>query len=244
VRLPDLQQKRVIDEAHAMGMPVTSHELYPAVAYGADGVEHIRGTSRRGYSPKISLTSHSYQDVIDLLAASKMTLTPTIGIQGGFRLQTIQDPSWIDDPRIARLYPPAVRERAKQQASRPVSPAERAEAERAVAPQEQTILRVARGGGRIVAGTDAPINPYGLSLLMEMENYEHAGLTPVDVLKSATMVSAEAMGVSDQIGSIEPGKLADIAFVAGDPTKSIRSLRDTTRVMKDGKMFGRRELLR
>ena len=35
-------------------MPVTSHEIYPAVAYGADGVEHIRGTSRRGFSPKMS----------------------------------------------------------------------------------------------------------------------------------------------------------------------------------------------
>ena len=54
VRLPDLMQKRIIEAAHAMGMPVTSHELYPAVAFGADGVEHIRGTSRRGYSPKIS----------------------------------------------------------------------------------------------------------------------------------------------------------------------------------------------
>jgi hypothetical protein len=54
VRLPDLLQKRIVEAAHAMGMPVTSHELYPAVAFGADGVEHIRGTSRRGYSPKIS----------------------------------------------------------------------------------------------------------------------------------------------------------------------------------------------
>ena len=243
VRLPDLQQKRVIEEAHAMGMPVTSHELYPAVAYGADGVEHIRGTSRRGYSPKISLTSHSYQDVIDLLAASKMTLTPTIGIQGGFRLQTLQDASWIRDPRIQRLYPPAVAERAREQVRTPPSKETLDEAARAVAPQESTILRVVRGGGRIVAGTDAPINPYGLSLLMEMESYEHAGMTPLEVLKSATTVSAEAMGVGDQIGSIEPGKLADITFVAGDPLKSIKSLRDTTRVMKDGKMYGRREIL-
>ena len=54
VRLPDLLQRRVIDEAHRMGLPVTSHEIYPAVAYGADGVEHIAGTSGRGFSPKIS----------------------------------------------------------------------------------------------------------------------------------------------------------------------------------------------
>ncbi|MGH9141887.1 MAG: amidohydrolase, partial [Vicinamibacterales bacterium] len=96
VRLPDLMQKRIIEAAHAMGMPVTSHELYPAVAFGADGVEHIRGTSRRGYSPKVTALMRSYRDVIDLLTASQMTLTPTIGIQGGFRLQTLRESSWLD----------------------------------------------------------------------------------------------------------------------------------------------------
>ncbi len=73
VRLDDRLQKRVIDFAHANGMPVTSHEIYPAVASGADGVEHIRGTSRRGYSPKVTALYRSYQDVVDLLTASKMT---------------------------------------------------------------------------------------------------------------------------------------------------------------------------
>jgi Tol biopolymer transport system component/imidazolonepropionase-like amidohydrolase len=243
VRLPDLQQKRVIEEAHAMGMPVTSHELYPAVAYGADGVEHIRGTSRRGYSPKLSLLARSYQDVVDLLAQSKMTLTPTIGIQGAFRLQTLRDPTWIDDPRIQRLYPPSVWSRWRGETRTPASAAVLADSERPVAAQESTILRVIRGGGRIVAGTDAPINPYGLSLLMEMESYEHAGLTPVEVLRSATTVSAEAMGVADQIGAIEQGKLADIAFIPGDPLKSVRELRNVTRVMKDGRMYARRDLL-
>ena len=77
VRLDDRLQKRVIEFAHANGMPVTSHEIYPAVASGADGVEHIRGTSRRGYSPKVTALNHSYQDVIEMLTASKMTLTPT-----------------------------------------------------------------------------------------------------------------------------------------------------------------------
>ncbi len=243
VRLPDLMQKRVIEEAHAMGMPVTSHELYPAVAYGADGVEHIRGTSRRGYSPKISLLSRSYQDVIDLLTASKMTLTPTIGIQGGFRLQTLRDPSWLGDPRIQRLYPPSVAERWRAQTRSRPSADVLADAERVVAPQEHTILQVVRGGGHVVAGTDAPINPYGLSLLMEMENYEEAGLGPVEVLHAATTVSAEAMGVAADLGTIEPHKLADITFVHGDPLARIRDLRNVTRVMKDGRMYDRERLL-
>jgi imidazolonepropionase-like amidohydrolase len=237
VRLPDLMQKRIIEAAHAMGMPVTSHELYPAVAYGADGVEHIRGTSRRGYSPKLSLLARSYQDVIDLLNASKMTLTPTIGIQGGFRLQTLRDASWLDDSRMQALYPRAVAERWRAETRTPASPAALAEAQRLVTPQEHTVFQVVRGGGRVTAGTDAPINPYGLSLLMELENYASGGLTPVEVLRTATTVSAEAMGVGADIGSIQPGRLADLAFIDGDPLQNIKDLRRVRRVMKDGQIY-------
>ena len=237
VRLPDLMQKRVIEAAHAMGMPVTSHELYPAVAYGADGVEHIRGTSRRGYSPKVTALMRSYADVVNLLTASKMTLTPTIGIQGGFRLQTLRDPSWIDDPRIQKLYPIAVVQRWRQETRTPASSAALDDAQRLVTPQERTVFQVVRGGGRVTAGTDAPINPYGLSLLMELENYVAGGLTPVEVLRTATMVSADAMGVGADLGSIEPGKLADLTFVDGDPLQNIKDLRRVRRVMKDGHLY-------
>ena len=237
VRLPDLMQKRIIESAHAMGMPVTSHELYPAVAYGADGVEHIRGTSRRGYSPKISALSRSYRDVIDLLTASKMTLTPTIGIQGGFRLQTLRDASWMDDPRIQRLYPPSIVRRWRDETRTPASAAALEEAQRLVAPQEHTVYQVVKGGGRVTAGTDAPINPYGLSLLMELENYASGGLTPVEVLRTATMASADAMGVGADIGSIEPGKLADLTFIDGNPLETTADLKRVRRVMKDGNMY-------
>jgi len=237
VRLPDQMQKRIIEEAHGMGMPVTSHELYPAVAFGADGVEHIRGTSRRGYSPKISGLSRSYRDVIDLLTASKMTLTPTIGIQGGFRLQTMRDPSWIDDARIQKMYPASVAQRWRDQTRTPAAPAQIDEAARLVTPQERTVYQVVKGGGRVTAGTDAPINPYGLSLLMELENYVAGGLTPVEVLRTATRVPAEAMGVGNQLGSIERGKLADLVIVDGNPLANIRDLRRVKRVMKDGRLY-------
>ena len=244
VRLPDLLQKRIIEAAHAMGMPVTSHELYPAVAYGADGVEHIRGTSRRGYSPKISALSRSYRDVVELLTASGMTLTPTIGIQGGFRLQTLLDASWIDDERIRRLYPTEVGERWRQQTRSPAPPAVLDDLRRLVAPQERLVFDVVRGGGRITAGTDAPIDPYGLSLLMELENYAEGGLAPIEVLRTATRVSAEAMGVDADLGTIEAGKLADMAFIDGNPLENIRELRRVSRVMKDGVVYDRASLLR
>jgi imidazolonepropionase-like amidohydrolase len=190
VRLPDLLQKRVIEGAHRLGLPVTSHEIYPAVAYGADGVEHIRGTSRRGYSPKTSELRRSYRDVIDLLAASKMTLTPTIGIQGGYQLLMLRDSSMIDDPRMQRLFPASALDAARALRKRPADRRVVAQREALVASQERFVATLVKAGGRVMAGTDAPINPYGLTLLMELEHYVRGGLSPQEAIRSATVVPA------------------------------------------------------
>lgn len=243
VRLPDPLQKRVIDYAHRNGMVVTSHELYPAVAYGADGVEHIRGTSRRGYSPKVTALNRTYRDVIALLAASGMTITPTIGIQGGFQLLTLRDPSWLEDERIKTLFPPSATRAARQLLERESGrdPAARAAALR---PLGRFVAEVVRAGGRVVAGTDAPIIPYGLSLHTELEHYVEGGLRPFQALQAATAVAAAALGMAGDLGTIEPGKLADLVMVDGDPLTDIRAARRVRRVIKDGELLDLRELLR
>ena len=92
-------------------------------------------------------------------------------------------------------------------------------AARLITPQERLVYQVVKGGGRVTAGTDAPINPYGLSLLMELEHYASGGLTPAEVLRTATTVSADAMGAGADLGSIEPGRLADLTLIDGNPLK-------------------------
>lgn len=73
-------QKTVIELAHESGIPVTGHELYPAVANGVDQMEHFGATSRRGYSLKSSQNGKSYQDVIALISQSGMYVTPTLAM--------------------------------------------------------------------------------------------------------------------------------------------------------------------
>ena len=73
-------QKAIIAQAHASGIPVSGHELYPALANGADQMEHVGGTSRRGFSTKISRLNNTYQDVVVLLAGSGMIITPTLAL--------------------------------------------------------------------------------------------------------------------------------------------------------------------
>jgi imidazolonepropionase-like amidohydrolase len=244
VRLPDLLQKRIIDGAHRAGLPVTSHEIYPAVAFGADGVEHIRGTSRRGFTPKSSELRRSYQDVVALLTASGMTLTPTIVIQGGFPLLTLGDGAWLDDPRITRLFPASASAAGKALRAKPASARDLADRAALVTPQERFVADLVKGGGRVIAGTDSPINPYGLALLMELEHYVRGGLTPADAIRTATAIPAEAMGYGADLGTIEPGKLADLVVVDGNPLVTITDLRRTRQVVKDGVLYDVETLLR
>jgi imidazolonepropionase-like amidohydrolase len=243
VRLPDLLQKRVVEEAHRRGLPVTSHEFYPAMAYGADGVEHVRGTSRRGYSPKQSQLNRTYGDVVALLAASQMTITPTVGIQGGFALQTARDASWLEDPRMA-LYPAEALAPWRAAAAQPRNQADLDRRSAMTKPIEKAVFDIVKAGGRVTAGTDAPINPYGLSLLMELEQYVNGGLTPLQALRTATSNNARALGMGNDLGTIEAGRLADLVILDGNPVTNIRDLRRVKSVVKDGEVFTIEDLLK
>jgi imidazolonepropionase-like amidohydrolase len=79
--------------------------------------------------------------------------------------------------------------------------------------------------------------PYGLGLHVELESYVHAGLTPFEALQTATVNAAQALGVAGELGTIEPGKLADLTFLGGDPLIDIRNTRDVKRVMRGGRLF-------
>ena len=102
---PDEMATSVVEPMEeTLSAPSTSHELYPAVAFGIDGIEHLSGTSRRGYSPKHSSSGRAYQDVVDLIVKSGVTLTPTIGILGGFLAREAGDRTLLFDQRLA-LFP-------------------------------------------------------------------------------------------------------------------------------------------
>jgi Tol biopolymer transport system component/imidazolonepropionase-like amidohydrolase len=243
VRLDDRLQKQVIEFAHANGMPVTSHEIYPAVASGADGVEHIRGTSRRGYSPKVSALFHSYQDVEELLTASRMTITPTIGITGGaFPLMLARDPSRIDDPRFRALFPQAVQREMDRQA-KSIAPKDFDALAAVVKPMQDLVRRIVKGGGIVIAGTDSPIFPYALAYHTELEIFQQGGLTPFEVLQTATVRAAEALGEGANLGSIEAGKLADLVIVTDDPLADVKNARKVRTVIKNGEVHTLESLL-
>jgi imidazolonepropionase-like amidohydrolase len=89
-------------------------------------------------------------------------------------------------------------------------------------------------GVPIVAGTDGLP---GFTLHRELELYAQAGISASDVLRIATLGAARVARRDRELGSITPGKLADMVLVEGDPAKRIGDVRRTSLVIKDGAFY-------
>ncbi|HKB96278.1 MAG TPA: amidohydrolase family protein, partial [Rhizomicrobium sp.] len=217
VRMPDLQQRRIVDFAHSIGVPASSHEVYPAAFDGMDSVEHTEGTSRRGYSPKMTL-GRSYSDVSQILGAAHMTMTPTLSPRMRDFLEA--EPDMRSDPRL-NLDPPWLK--AQILGTPPHLD---------YSGTATLVMDVQKAGGRIVAGTDQPEAMY---LHSELLAYVVFGMTPYEALRAATVTPAEFLGLD--AGVIAPGKLADIVLVEGDPLENIANAHKVKRVIANGRMF-------
>jgi len=98
--------------------------------------------------------------------------------------------------------------------------------------------RALRKGVKIAFGTDAGGFPWdAVNQAKEFEYETKYGMTPMQAIQSATRVAAELVGMSDQIGTIETGKLADIVAVPGNPLDDITAMQKVSFVMKDGQIY-------
>lgn len=100
----------------------------------------------------------------------------------------------------------------------------------------ESVQRAIRAKVTIAVGTDAGYrgNPVGPGYVDEMLYLVEAGLAPADALAGATRVAAELLGIADRLGTIEPGKLADLIAVDGSPLDDLNVLRQPDLVLKDG----------
>ncbi|HYD54027.1 MAG TPA: amidohydrolase family protein, partial [Gemmatimonadaceae bacterium] len=110
---------------------------------------------------------------------------------------------------------------------------------------EENLRRLRAAGIAIAMGTDAgnPGTAHGPSIHHEMEAMQRAGMTAAEVLASATIVAARAMGLAGETGSVEPGKRADLAVFDADPTVDIANARRLRMVVRNGRVHPRRDLL-
>jgi Tol biopolymer transport system component/cytosine/adenosine deaminase-related metal-dependent hydrolase len=237
VRLSPQRQEKVIAWAHANGMHVSSHYHFPSFRFAADGMEHLGATSRLGYSRTVSALGAGYQDVTALFVHSQAARTPTL-----FSSTVLlgEDTSLLEDIRVKTLYPTweyvRLTERAKQMATSNRKPLLQ-QLERNVG-QVKDMLR---NGGRVLSGTDAPIDFLAVSLHLNLRGMVKYGVTPYEALLTATRFPGEFLG--EPLGLVTPGALADLVLLDGDPLQRIEDAAAVSRVIKNGELFTRDDLI-
>ena len=241
VRLPWDRAERAFHDARRSDKWVTSHYLYPAALFGHDGIEHLFGNNRLGYSQTSTFLNRSYDDVTALIDATGMAVTPTL-----FSAACLfaENPDLVGDERVLRLYPPWEYQSLLQKvAMMRDDPEWTAQLRDGLASMVGTLQRIQEGRGMILAGTDAPLDHTAVSLHMNLRAMVKFGMSTYDVLRSATANAAEALGWSDKLGAIAPGMLADLVFVEGDPLVDIKAVAAVRRMMAAGTLYETADLL-
>src|SRR5262249_39136633 len=119
-------------------------------------------------------------------------------------------------------------------------PPEIAAKARAALAARSTMFRTAvRLGVKIGFGTDSAVSPHGINA-REFALMAGLGMRPIAALQSATAVDAELLGIAAEAGTLQPGKLADIIAMPGDPTRDITAAERVSFVMKEGKTIKHR----
>lgn len=109
---------------------------------------------------------------------------------------------------------------------------------------EANLRRVHEAGIPVVMGTDAgnPLTLHGPAVYLEMEAMAVAGLSPMEVLVSATRNGARAMGREADLGTVEAGKVADLLVLGADPLADVANFRSVESVVRGGRVWEREEL--
>jgi len=106
---------------------------------------------------------------------------------------------------------------------------------------EALVERVLKSGVKFAAGSDMcwfyPGKTRGQATVATFVNLREAGMAPLDVIRAVTVNAADMLGWADRVGTIEPGKLADLVAVAGDPLVDMNELERVRFVMKDGQVI-------
>jgi imidazolonepropionase-like amidohydrolase len=245
---PDVIQA-ISAEAHRLGMTVTGHvpqsvSTEGGIEAGMDQINHLNYVTNmlRGPAPAsggqgtLDLNSDTAKRAIQFLRDHHTVVDPTAswGEMSGHSREVAVE---TFEPGI--LGAPAVLD-AKFRGMESATSGDQMKTR--MATTLSVIGALHQAGVPIVPGSDTGLVGFGLH--REIELYVEAGMTPMEAIQSATIVSARAMRLDKDTGTIEAGKRADLIVVDGDPLKDITALRKVTRVVTNGRMYSAADLWR
>lgn len=237
VRLPAAGMEQVIDAAHAQGTPSASHYMSPGMFLGQDGTSHLAATQRLGYARTMSKTGQSYADIPALYGQGNRMVMSTV-----FSTDYLNTDEFRDDPR-ADLLPAWTREKLMEALSDNDAPPSDPDCTTAQCREAQTLKKINDAGGQVLVGTDAPLDYVGIGMQANLRELVGYGWDPYDALRAATVAPAHFFGLAEDSGTLEPGKIADLIAVRGNPLADIDTLLNVELTMVGGRAFTQEELL-
>lgn len=220
------QRQYMVEAAKALGMMPTTEgasDLNLNLTHALDGF------SGNEHALPVSPLR---EDVVQLFAQSRTSLVPTLNVLYGgepplFDLIITRRPQ--DEPRLKRFMPPGIL--AAKLGDRHWTPPENM----SYASFAKDALAIQRAGGVVGLGSHSEVQ--GLCFAWEMQLFASGGATPLETIRAATMGSAEAIGHTHDIGSLESGKFADLLIFDADPLADIANVEKLSHVMKNGRLY-------
>jgi len=245
-------QYHVVGEGVADGIPAVQHMVRENIKYGADLIKigASGGVLSKGDDPQASqYTLEEMQAIVaDAHRLGRKVAAHAHGAQAILwaseaGVDSIEHGSYMDDADIAMMLkhgtyfvPTAyLIDWVQQYGNLPPIYAQKMKDVSAV--EKKNAIRAIKAGVKVACGTDAAVYPHGLNA-HELDVYVNQfGMTPLAALQTATLNAADLMGWTDKVGSIEPGKWADVIAVKGDPLADVKILQQVPFVMKAGVIY-------
>jgi imidazolonepropionase-like amidohydrolase len=176
---------------------------------------------------------------VKLMGAKKIPFASTLTIGENYS-RLAEHPEYLDQPLYAATFSPADRKSLKTKTRAEFQARMWTTWMKLMTPvAQENIRKVWAAGGVVAMGTDQSSGP---ASQRELELLVASGIKPFDVLTIATHNGAVLLGKADQLGSIEPGKLADLLLLTADPTADINNVKKIALVMKGGQIIDESKL--